>query len=276
MNNMEEVKINTNEGKNEVETIEGSTEVSVELSTSTQTIAEIPSALYGAFTKILAFLSQGMASNDIFFIKDGKLNTKKSAGFIYSDMSSLFNDNSIEIMDPATAVKLLSLLKGGEKTLFLRDNSENNYIVSNIQNNEPMRSIVLPIPDVAENEVAIKPELGELIKEFEIEIERIEDAINAAKITDSSYFLLNFDEENDLVSIETSNKKYKDNYKKGEVKLSLKLFDLMLISKPDSYKIKLYKNRDDYWVQTVSDVDLVEIEYMEKVDELSDFDAFML
>lgn len=273
---MEEVKINTNEGKNEVETIEGSTEVSVELSTSTQTIAEIPSALYGAFTKILAFLSQGMASNDIFFIKDGKLNTKKSAGFIYSDMSSLFNDNSIEIMDPATAVKLLSLLKGGEKTLFLRDNSENNYIVSNIQNNEPMRSIVLPIPDVAENEVAIKPELGELIKEFEIEIERIEDAINAAKITDSSYFLLNFDEENDLVSIETSNKKYKDNYKKGEVKLSLKLFDLMLISKPDSYKIKLYKNRDDYWVQTVSDVDLVEIEYMEKVDELSDFDAFML
>jgi copper chaperone CopZ len=273
---MNEVGININEGKTEVETVEGATEVSVELSNTIQNIAEIPSALYGAFTKILAFLSQGMTSNDIFFIKDGKLNTKKSAGFIYSDMSSLFNENSIEIIDPATAVKLLSLLKGGEKVLFLKDNTENNYIVSNIANNEPMRSIVLPIPEVAENEVAVKPDLGNLIKEFEIDTEKIEDAINASKITGSSYFILNFDDNNDLLSIETSNKKYKDIYKKGEPTISLKLFDLMLISKPDSYKIKLFKKNEDYWIQTVSDVNLVEIEYMEKVDEISDFDAFML
>jgi len=273
---MEEVAVNINEGKNEIETVEGSTEVTVELSNSTQMIAEIPSALYGAFTKILAFLSQGMAGNDIFFIKDGKLNTKKSAGFIFSDMSSLFNENSIEIIDPANAVKLLSLLKGGEKVLFLKDNFENNYIVSNIANNEPMRSIVLPIPEVAENEVAIKPDIGDLVKEFEIEIERIEDAINASKITDSSYFILNFDDNNELLSIETSNKKFKDIYKKGDPKLSVKLFDLMLISKPDNYTIKLYKKDNDYWIQTVSDVDLVEIEYMEKVDEISEFDAFKL
>ena len=273
---MEEVAVNINEGKNEIETVAGDTEVTVELSNSVQSIAEIPSALYGAFTKILAFLSQGMASNDIFFIKDGKLNTKKSAGFIYSDMSSLFNENSIEIMDPANAVKLLSLLKGGEKVVFLRDTNENNYIISNLQNNEPLRSIVLPIPDIAENEVAVKPNVGELIKEFEIDIEKIEDTINASKVTDSGYFILNFDEDNELLSIETSNKKFKDIYKKGESKLSLKLFDLMLISKPDSYKIRLYKNGNDYWVQTVSDVNLVEIEYMEKVDELSEFDAFSL
>jgi len=272
---MEEVSIDLG-SKEEVEMMEGSTEVSVELSSSVNNIAEIPSALYGAFTKILAFLSQGMSSNDIFFIKDGKLNTKKSAGFIYSDMSSLFNNNSIEIMDPTNAVKLLSLLKGGEKTLFLRDNSENNYIISNIANEEPIRSIVLPIPDINANEVAIKPEIGNLIKEFELDTERVEDAINASKITNSSYFILNFNEDNDLLSIETSNKKYKDIYKKGEPKLSLKLFDLMLISKPDSYKIKLYKKDNDYWIQTISDVDLVEIEYMEKVDEISEFDAFML
>jgi len=271
---MEEVNIN--QGKNEVETVEGSTEVKVELSSSIQSIAEIPSALYGAFTKILAFLSQGTSSNDIFFIKDGKLNTKKSAGFIYSDMSSLFNENSIEIMDPSNAVKLLSLLKGGEKTIFLKDNSENNYIISNILNEEPIRSIVLPIPDITENEIAIKPDIGQEVKDFEIEIERIEDAINASKITGSSYFILNFDENNDLLSIETSNKKYKDIYKKGDASLSLKLFDLMLISKPDSYKIKLCKKDNDYWIQTISDVDLVEIEYMEKVDEISEFDAFML
>jgi len=273
---MKEVSIDLNEDKNEIETTTGDNEVNIELSNSSQIIAEIPSALYGAFTKILAFLSQGMSTQDIFFIQNGKLNSKKSAGFIYSDMSDLFEENNIEIMDPANAVKLLSLLKGGDSVLFLRDITENNYIISNMKDSEPTRSILLPIPEVAPEEVTIKPEIGNLIKEFEINIDRIEDAINASKVTSSNYFIVAFDENNELLSIETSDKKYKDVFKKGEAKLSLKLFDLMLISKPDNYKIKLFKKDNDYWIQTISDVDLVEIEYMEKVDELNEFDAFSL
>ena len=50
----------------------------------------------------------------------------------------------------------------------------------------------------------------------------------------------------------------------------------MLVTKPDTYKLQLYKNNDDYFIKTISDIDLVEIEYIEKIDTLSEFDAFTL
>jgi len=261
------------------ETMNTDEEINIDISDgsgSSDVIAEIPSAMYGAFVKILSFLSSGMGSEDVFFIKEGKLNAKKSAGFLYSDMTALFNENDFEIQDPANAVKLLSLIKGGEKVVFLKDSENQEYIISSIQNDEPQRMISLPIPDIPIEEQAQKPEIGELVKEFEIDVSRIEDLVNASKITESYYFIVNFDENFELISIETSNKKFKDIFNKNEIKHQYKLFDLMLVSKPDTYKLQLYKNNDDYFIKTISDIDLVEIEYIEKIDTLSEFDAFAL
>ena len=50
----------------------------------------------------------------------------------------------------------------------------------------------------------------------------------------------------------------------------------MLVSKPDTFELKVYKNGDDIWLKMISDIGLVEIEYLEKIEELSDFDAFTL
>ena len=259
------------------ETISGGDEINIDIQgAQNEIIAEIPSAMYGAFVKILSFLSSGMSSEDIFFIKQGQLNAKKSAGFLYSDMSTLFNENDFEIQDPTNAVKLLSLIKGGDNTLFIKDNDNKEYIISSVVNNEPQRMVSLPIPDIPIDEQVQKPEIGELVKEFDFEIGRIEDLINASKITESYYYILNFDENFNLVSIETSNKKFKDIFNKNEIKNQYKLFDLMLVSKPDTYKIQLFKNEDSYFIKTISDIDLVEIEYIEKIDKLSEFDSFNL
>jgi len=270
---MEEI-LNNNETP---ETTSGGEEINIDIQgAQNQIIAEIPSAMYGAFVKILSFLSSGMGTEDIFFIKQGQLNAKKSAGFLYSDMSSLFNENDFEIQDPANAVKLLSLIKGGENVVFIKDTENQEYVISSITEGEPQRMVSLPIPDIPIEDQVQKPEIGELLKEFEIEVNRIEDLINASKITESYYFILNFDENFDLISIETSNSKFKDIFSKNEIKHQYKLFDLMLVSKPDTYKIQLYKNNDDYFIKTISDIDLVEIEYVEKIDKLSEFDSFSL
>jgi len=284
MNELENVEV---ENEMETELTAGSEEINIDLpigattgspedaQTASNVIADIPSEIYGAFIKILQFLSQGMASNDIFFIKDGKLNTKKTVGFIYSDMTDLFNENSIEIIDPNTAVKLMTLLRGGEKVVFLKDQEQ--YILTTLDNNEPIRSIVLPIPEVQPQDIATKPELGELVKSISIPIDRIEDAINASKVVDSSYFVVSLDNDFDLVSIETQNGKYKDIFKKDvEDPKKLKLFELMLISKPEEFTLNIYKNGEDIWFQMISDLGLVKIEYLEKVDEFNDFDAFTL
>ena len=241
-------------------------------------IAEVSSALYGGFVKILSFLAQGMSTQDTFFIKEGQLISKKSAGFIYSDMETLFENNDFEIQDPANVVKLLGLLKGGDKVVFIKDEDQKEYIISNIRDEEADRIVTLPIPDIHPDEVVSKPEIGEMITEIEIPVERVEDIINAAKATDSVYYNLNFDDEFNLYSIETSNGKFKDIIKKKDRELtSYKLFDLMMISKPDLFKIRVYKAQDgSVWIQTVSDIGLVEIEYMEKIDKLSEFDSFSL
>ena len=60
----------------------------------------------------------------------------------------------------------------------------------------------------------------------------------------------NFENYN-LVSIETSNKKFKDIFNKNEIKYQYKLFDLMLVSKPDTYKLQLYK-KNNYDIVVVS------------------------
>jgi hypothetical protein len=276
-----------NETETEVETTYGAEEIHEEIDISnvagpavvptvasnTPIIADISSEIYGAFIKILSFLSQGMGSQDLFFIKEGKLNTKKSVGLIYSDMSKLFQDNSIEIIDPANAVKLMSLLKGGEKVLFVKDNDQ--YILTTMDSNEPVRSITMPVPDIPANEIINRPDIGKEILSIEIPVDRIEDAINASKITDSNYFICTMDDDFNVLSIETQDKSYKDIFKEGQGK-SYKVFELMLVSKPDTFELKVYKNGDDIWLKMISDIGLVEIEYLEKIEELSDFDAFTL
>jgi hypothetical protein len=241
-------------------------------------IAEVPSALYGGFVKILSFLAQGMSTQDMFFIKEGKLVSKKSAGFIYSDMTDLFETNDFEIQDPNNVVKLLNLIKGGDKIAFVKNSESQEYVISNIKDGEPDRIITLPIPDVHPDEIITKPDIGNMVSEIEIDVARIEDIINAQKVTDSSYFNLKFDDQFKLYSIETSNGNFKDIFEKdnGVETKTYKLFDLMMISKPDTFKIRVYKNNNDIWLQTVSDIGLVEIEYMEKIDELSEFDSFSL
>jgi len=272
MNELESVGQIGNE-EPEVETTSGSEEIDISLG-SNEVIADIPSEIYGAFIKILQFLSQGMSSQDIFFIKDGKLNSKKTVGFIYSDMSELFANNNIEIVDPSNAVKLLSLLKGGENVVFVKEGEQ--YIIATMDNNEPIRSVVLPIPEVQAQDVITKPEIGDLVKSFDIPVDRIEDAINASKVTDSSYFIVSLDSDHNIISIETQDGKYKDIFMKGTVDKQYKLFDLTLVSKPDNFKFEIHKNEDDVWFKMISDIGLVNIEYLEKVDTLNEFDAFAL
>jgi hypothetical protein len=271
---MVEVDVNINNNEYEVETVNQDPEIEVEVSTS-RIIGEITPELYGAFVKILSFLAQGQGSEDIIFINNGKLNTKKSIGTIYSDLSELFGNNSIELIDPNNAVKLMSLIKGGDKVVFIED--ENTYIVSVFDEDKLLRSIKLAKPDVAPEEIITKPEVGEKLFEINIDVSKIEDAINAQKILDIQYFKLEFDENFELVSIATQNDEFKEIFKEANSDTKIyKVYDLGLISKPDEYKLKIHKNNETIWFNAQNNLGLVEIDYFEQIDELNEFDSFIL
>lgn len=280
---MEELNIDLNNTKEETQDgINLENGVSIDLETpeidnnNFEILAELQPARFSAFNKILSFLSQGLSAQDIFYINQGKLTSAKSAGIVYSDMSDLFGENNIEIVDPANAVKLLNLIKGGDKVLFSKDNTENNYVISTIIDNEPERIVTIPVPEFAETDIIKIPELTE-IKSFEIDPIEIEDIINAFKITGADFYILHFNDDFELLSIELNNKKFKQNIKKGKSTKKYKIFDLMMISKPDTFKIKISEDKEkNLWVSTISDIDIVEIYYFEKLQEYSKFEAFTL
>ena len=281
---MEELNIDLNNEKEETQVgMNLENGVSIDLETPEvdnknefEILAELQPARFSAFNKILSFLSQGLSAQDIFYINQGKLTSAKSAGIVYSDMSDLFGENNIEIVDPANAVKLLNLIKGGDKVLFSKDNTENNYVISTIIDNEPERIVTIPVPEFAETDIIKIPELTE-IKSFEIDPIEIEDIINAFKITGADFYILHFNDDFELLSIELNNKKFKQNIKKGKSTKKYKIFDLMMISKPDTFKIKISEDKEkNLWVSTISDIDIVEIYYFEKLQEYSKFEAFTL
>ncbi len=252
-------------------------------------IGTIKSAAYGGFTKILSLLTTNMGKSDIISIEKGKLSTIYGGGFLYCDLSVLFGENNFNIIDPQYSIKLMKLISGGDEVIFVDDEANVRYLITNLVEGHPQININLPKPDPSLNPKITKPKLGDLHENLESMSPDLAVTITTAeKNLDSQYFILTVNKNPDtdkqeIISVSTDKETFKFNFKDewkskdGQEVERFKLFNPFPIPKPDEIEFKLFGNEaGDLWVQTISEVGLAKIEYMEKLAPMGLFDTYNL
>ncbi len=254
-----------------------------EVSGEPKVIGTIKSSAYGGFTKIVSLLTGNMGKSDIIAIEKGKLSTISGGGFLYCDLSILFGENDFNIIDPQYSIKLMKLISGGDEVTFVDDDSNSQYLISNLVDGNPQISITLPKPDPTMNPTITEPKLGELQEVVpDIDPDLVSTITTAEKNLDSQFFILSVyeeDEKQKIASITTDHKTFSYNFcNPGDVKLTeYKLFNPFPIPKPDEIDFELYKSEsDELWVKTISEVGMARVEYMEKLGAMGVFDSFTL
>jgi len=250
---------------------------SVPTNTEQSNIGMIQSSLYGGFIKILSFLSAGTTSQDVIHIREGKLNLVKNAGYIYADLSIFFENHDLDIVDPSKNIKLLSLIKGGDNVLFVKDNANSRYLITSLVDNNPSTSITLPQAETQGTMTIGAPGLGELRNRNEVSLDFVDTIQNASKAVESDYLKFEIDSNFNIISISTSDDIFKQEFMKTEEETKIyKIFNPFAFSKPDEFYLEFYQNGDDIWIKTVSTIGMVNLEYSEKIEEVGEFDTFAL
>jgi len=250
-------------------------------------IGTIKSSSYGGFTKIISLLTGNMGKSDIISIEEGKLSTISGGGFLYCDLSILFGKNNFDIIDPQYSIKLMKLISGGDEVTFVNDAANSRYLISNLVDGHPQINITLPKPDPSMSPKITKPNLGDLQEDLEsINPDLVNTITNAEKNVDSQYFILEINKnpitnKAEIISISTDKETFKFNFRDsweandGQETEKYKLFNPFPIPKPDEIEFQLYKSEaGEYWVKTISEVGLAQIEYMEKLTPMGLLDTF--
>lgn len=245
-------------------------------------IGRIKSSAYGGFTKILATLTTGMSKSDVISIEAGKLNSISGGGFLYSDMSMLFGENNFDIIDPQYSIKLLRLVTGGDEVVFVNDKANSRYLISNLVDGNPQITVALSQPDPSSSPRITKPQLGERVETMTLEPEVVTTLQTAAKNLDSQFFILNIISDGidgmAIASISTDKETFNYDFKNTDVQATAyKLFNPLPIAKPETLQFELFKTESgELWVKTISVVGIANIEYMEKITPMGEFDTFSL
>jgi len=251
----------------------------------TKIIGTIKSSAYGGFTKIISLLTGNMGKSDIISIEEGKLSTISGGGFLYCDLGILFGENNFDIIDPQYSIKLMKLISGGDEVVFVDDNANSRYLISNLVEGHPQITITLPKPDPSMNPKITKPNLGDLQEQLEnIDPDLVNTITTAEKNLDSQYFILTIADSEDkkiITSISTDKEAFKFQFKDswaaedGQEPTQYKLFNPFPIPKPDEVELELYESEaGELWVKTISEVGMAQIEYMEKLTPMGLLDTF--
>lgn len=259
------------------EVVEETTPKSSSSESDLKVIGRIKSSAYGGFTKILSTLTAGMNKTDVISIEKGKLSSISGGGFLYCDMSVLFGENNFDIVDPQYSIKLLKLVTGGDEVVFIDNNENNKYLVSNLVDGNPQITVAMTKPDPTTHPKITKPNTGEKAYGMEIDPEVVNTLQTAAKNLDSQFFILKLKEESKKVaSIATHDESFNYDFEiSAESETSYKLFNPFPIAKPESLSFEVHKNEaGEIWIKTISVVGLATIEYTEKITPMGNFDTF--
>ena len=232
-------------------------------------ISTINSALYSGLTKILSTLSQGKESSDIISIDKGVLTDITINGFLKTDLTELFGENSIDILHPAHATKLMKLLKGGNEFHFINDEENIKYMITN--------SIAsISIPKAAERKVVTIPEIGEKQSMIELDSDVVNTISEAKKMLEAEYITL-YLADNKIVALDINNDyEYKFDTEADLSKSEkYKIYDFMPL-KAEEYRYEIYRNGNEVWIKIIMDLSLIEVEYFENLNSVGAFDGFSL
>jgi len=236
-------------------------------------IAKINSSVYGGLTKILTFLAKDKESIDSLSIHKGEIFDMTNTGFIYADIKDLFGENSIEFLDPKYSVKLMRLLKGGDEFVFIDDEDNSRYSITNITSS-------VSIPKSNKGVTSLKmPTFDTVVSTLDIETDIVANIDDAKKTLESEKVIIELNDTNSKiigVNIDDNYEyRFDVDYKDDINKFSV--FNIMPI-KGEGYKYQLLKSsaNDELWLRVIVDLTLLEVQYFEKLVPLKSFDAFSL
>lgn len=225
--------------------------------------------LYSELTKILNNISQGKESSDIISINNGVLIDATVNGFLKADLTKLFGENSIDILHPSHATKLMKLLKGGNEIYFIDDEENNKYVITNT-----IASI--SIPKAFEKKLITIPEIGEKLSTVTLGSDIVNAIFEAKKMLDAEYVTIHLID-NKIAAISINNDyeyKIDANADLNQSK-KYKLYDFMPL-KSQVYRYEVYKNGGDIWIKIIMNLSSIEVEYFEKLTSIGAFDGFSL
>ena len=236
-------------------------------------ITNINSAVYGGLTKILSFLAKDKESIDSLSINKGEIIDITNTGYIYANIKHLFGEKTIEFLDPKYSVKLMRLLKGGEEFVFIDDDDNCSYTITNITSS-------VSIPKSTKGVTTLKiPELDKTVATVDIETDIVSNIDEAKKTLESEKVVIELNKDNtEIIGVNINdnyeyrfNVEYKDEIKKYNV------FNIMPIKGEGyTYAIMQKEGDNDLWLKVTVDLTLLEVHYYEKLIPLSAFSAFSL
>jgi len=237
-----------------------------------KTIATVNPALYSGLAKILSFLAIGKESTDSLAIHKGILVDLINTGIIRADLTELFQENSIEFLDPNKSTKLMGLLRGGEEIIFLDDEENNQYHITNLFS-------TITIPKASVSKTVSAPEFDTVISQLNIDAKVVQNIFDAQKTLEAEKMILMLNPDTkEIIGVDINNNyEYLFNTEYDGEREKYNLFNFRPIKGSEyTYKIVKKNDSDDLWLALEIDLDLITVEYYEKLTTAGEFDAFSL
>ncbi len=241
-------------------------------------IASVKSAFWGSFLKSIETVSPGLGAEDVVSINEGQLIASKAGGVIKCDLSNVFGKNTWNIKDPNLQLKLLKLIRGGDKVTILDDGNKN--IIYSSTKNQLEKVATFIKPNTKNFKGIVQVDVGEPKFTTAVSVDNVSDLVAAKGIHDALYYNVTIDVNTyEVLSIDVDDK-YNIVIKSDTARETMryKVQELFPVKKPDSIILDVYDKDGTIFFRTSNDFVMTTIFYQipamvnPKRDDL-DFDA---
>ena len=109
-------------------------------------IVDMKSTEFENLLKVLLKISDGAVAEDVLQIKAGLLTMSKYGGIVKTDLTPIFGNKSWDIINPNRAIKILKLLKNGDRIKVIRSGQQ--QLVYNMKGDKILNIVKLFSPTV--------------------------------------------------------------------------------------------------------------------------------
>jgi len=225
-------------------------------------IADIKSAYWGGLLKVLDIVASGTGSDDELNITKGKLIINKNNGILQTDLTSLFNSNTLNLLNPLMQLKILKLITGEDGVRIIEN--DNQYIAYNHLNGEykTVCKINKPSEDLSKIPIVATKLLDTDLKHTEnINLDTLTMLTTAhSNLGNYNYTVIIDATTHELININIDGK-IGENFRAqtGRETIELKVQELFPANKPTECILKVYKIGEEFHIETITNIGITSL-----------------
>lgn len=240
------------------------------LENSQKILCQLQPAVYDAFIKILSALDM----NTPISIQNSKIEQSINAGtaILTTDITNIVKDITMDVLNPKKYIRLFKSIKGNNDVFIIDDDSNKRFIITNgkikvflPKQIEAFKADTSTLPDLSNidtigNAIMIDKDTKTIISSLQQETEYIdlliyENQLKGINIPDTAIF---------------SFPAY-INEKIDEITAELKLRSFSFLNVVgETYQLSIGKNNEVYWLSTIINTNIVDINVLEIINPVSD------